>query len=58
MTTETIQVAIIETDVLGALAYHAHCLTCDTRVCPTAHEKDTTAIKHAEAHRCQPEAGE
>ena len=48
-------VAIVETDVFGALGYHAHCTTCDKRVCATNHDKEATAVRHAKAHRCAKE---
>ena len=44
--------AVVETDVFGAIAYHAKCLTCGERICPTAHDKEATALRHAKAHRC------
>ena len=50
---DVIVTAIVETDVFGALGYHAKCLTCGERVCPTAHNKEATALRHAKAHRCK-----
>jgi hypothetical protein len=53
MTAIMAKVAIVETNVYGALAYHANCLTCGERVCPQAHDKEATAVKHAQEHVCK-----
>lgn len=44
---------VVETDVFGAKGYHAECKTCGKRVCKAAHDRSATALRHAEAHRCE-----
>lgn len=49
-TTGTIKVAVVETDVLGVLAWHCKCLTCGWQ--SERKSRNATAVRHASAHRC------
>jgi hypothetical protein len=46
-----IAVAIIETDVYGAKAYHAHCLTCGWEC--KRKDKEDSALRIGKNHRCK-----
>jgi hypothetical protein len=47
-------VAIVETTVFDVAAYFASCLTCQWRCHKQPHDRQATAARHAQAHRCQP----
>jgi len=46
-------VAVHETDIRGVKAYFAQCLTCGERCHRQAHERETTAVRHARQHVCK-----
>ena len=53
---QMIRVAIVRTDVGGALAWHPNCLECDWT--GKRHDHEETAVAMAKRHRCPPVAPE